>query len=144
VADGKKRVDLELQRHLLGEARVGRLATVDAGGNPHVVPVCFAVDGDTVYWAVDHKPKASRRLRRLANIEVHPVAELVVDHFAEDWSELWWVRVSADAEVLQPGAETERALDLLAAKYEHYRERRPDGPVVRLAVRRWRGWAASL
>jgi PPOX class probable F420-dependent enzyme len=137
-------VDLELQRHLLGEARVGRLATVDAAGNPHVVPVCFAVDGDAVYWAVDHKPKAGRQLRRLANIEVHPVAELVVDHFAEDWSELWWVRVSADAAVLPRGAEAERALELLSAKYQQYRERRPEGPVVRLAVRRWTGWAASL
>ena len=143
MADGD-RVDIELQRHLLAEARVGRLATVDAAGNPHVVPVCFVLDGNAVYWAVDHKPKASRQLRRLANIEAHPVAQLVVDHFAEDWSELWWVRVSADAAVLEPGAEAERALDLLAAKYRQYRERRPDGPVVRLAVRRWSGWAAYL
>jgi PPOX class probable F420-dependent enzyme len=137
-------LDLELQRNLLTEARVGRLATVDASGHPHVVPVCFVLDGDTVYWAVDHKPKASRRLRRLANIEAHPVAELVVDHYAEDWSELWWVRVSAEAGVLPPGPEAERALDLLATKYEQYAERRPGGPVVKLAVRRWVGWAASL
>jgi len=144
LADEDFGLDLELQRHLLTEARVGRLATVDASGNPHVVPVCFVLDRDTVYWAVDHKPKASRRLRRLANIEAHPVAELVVDHYAEDWSELWWVRVSTDAAVLPPGVEAERALDLLAAKYEQYAERRPDGPVVMLAVRRWSGWAASL
>ncbi len=130
-------------RHLLAEARVGRLATVDAAGKPHVVPVCFVLDGEAVYWAVDQKLKASRRLQRLANIEAHPVAELVIDHYAEDWTELWWVRVSADASVLEPGAEAEAALNLLAAKYEQYRERRPDGPVVRLAVRRWAGWAAS-
>jgi PPOX class probable F420-dependent enzyme len=144
LADEDFGLDLELQRHLLTEARVGRLATVDASGNPHVVPVCFVLDRDTVYWAVDHKPKASRRLRRLANIETHPVAELVVDHYAEDWSELWWVRVSTDAAVLPPGVEAERALDLLAAKYEQYRENRPAGPVVSLNVRRWSGWAASL
>jgi PPOX class probable F420-dependent enzyme len=137
-------LDLDLQRHLLAEARVGRLATVDAAGNPHVVPVCFVLDGETVYWAVDHKPKASPRLRRLANLKANPVAQLVVDHYAEDWAELWWVRVSAAAEVLPPGAETERALDLLAAKYEQYRELRPDGPVVRLKVSRWSGWAAAL
>jgi PPOX class probable F420-dependent enzyme len=136
-------VDLELQRHRLAEARVGRLATVDAGGDPHVVPVCFVLDGDTVYWTVDHKPKATGRLRRLANIEAHPVAELVVDHFAEDWAELWWVRVAAEAAVLEPGPEAERALDLLAVKYEQYRERRPDGPVVRLTVRRWSAWSAQ-
>jgi PPOX class probable F420-dependent enzyme len=144
LADEDFGLDLELQRHLLTEARVGRLATVDASGNPHVVPVCFVLDRDTVYWAVDHKPKASRRLRRLANIEARPVAELVVDHYAEDWSELWWVRVSTDAAVLPSGAEAERALDLLAAKYEQYAERRPGGPVVKLAVRRWSGWADSL
>jgi PPOX class probable F420-dependent enzyme len=144
LADEDFGLDLELQRHLLTEARVGRLATVDASGNPHVVPVCFVLDRDTVYWAVDHKPKASRRLHRLANIEAHPVAELVVDHYAEDWSELWWVRVSTDAAVLPPGVEAERALDLLAAKYEQYAERRPDGPVVMLAVRRWSGWAAAF
>ena len=144
MADEDFGLDLELQRHLLTEARVGRLATVDASGNPHVVPVCFVLDRDTVYWAVDHKPKASRRLRRLANIEAHPVAELVVDHYAEDWAELWWVRVSTEAQVLPPGVESERALDLLAAKYEQYRENRPAGPVVRLKVSRWSGWAAAL
>ena len=109
-----------------------------------MVPICFVLDGETVYWAVDHKPKSGRRLRRLANLEAHPVAQLIVDHYTEDWAELWWVRVSADATVLPPGAETERALDLLAAKYEQYSEQRPDGPVVSLKVRRWSGWAAAL
>ena len=136
------RVKGESLRRRLAGARVGRLATADAAGNPHVVPVCFVLDGDTVYWAVDHKPKATRQLRRLANIKARPVAELVVDSYSEDWTELWWVRISAEAEVLEPGHEAERALDLLAAKYPQYRERRPDGPVVRLAVSRWSGWSA--
>ena len=95
-------MDPELLRRRLAEARVGRLATVDVAGDPHVVPVCFVLDGDAVYWAVDHKPKATPRLRRLANIEAHPVAELVIDNYAEDWTELWWIRVSTDAEVLRP------------------------------------------
>ena len=133
-------MDRELLRSRLAEARVGRLATVDPSGSPHVVPVCFVLDGETVYWAVDHKPKATRRLQRLANLEAHPVAELLVDHYAEDWTELWWIRVRADSTALGPGAEAERALDLLAAKYRQYRERRPDGPVVRLAVRGWSSW----
>jgi PPOX class probable F420-dependent enzyme len=136
-------MDPELQRRRLAEARVGRLATVDSAGEPHVVPVCFVLDGDDVYWAVDQKPKASRRLRRVANIEAHPVAELVVDHYSDDWSELWWVRVRADGAVLKPGAEAERALELLAAKYPQYEERRPDGPVVRLALRSWSAWSGS-
>jgi PPOX class probable F420-dependent enzyme len=135
-------MDPELQRRLLAEARVGRMATVGADGDPHVVPVCFVLDGDAVYWAVDRKPKASRRLRRLANIEAHPVAELVVDHYDEDWTELWWIRVSAAAAVLEPGAESEHALDLLAEKYEQYKEHRPEGPVVRLTLRRWSAWSA--
>ena len=122
---------------------MGRLATVDAAGEPHVVPVCFAVDGDSIYWTVDHKPKATPRLRRLANIEAHRVAELVVDNYAEDWTELWWIRVKADATVLEPGPEAERALDLLADKYPQYRERRPGGPAVRLVVRRLSSWPAG-
>jgi PPOX class probable F420-dependent enzyme len=133
-------VDPELLRRRLAEARVGRLATVDVAGDPHVVPVCFVLDGDAVYWAVDHKPKATPRLRRLANIEAHPVAELVVDNYAEDWTELWWIRIKADAKVLKPGAEADHAMDLLVAKYSQYRERRPDGPVVRMTVRRLSSW----
>jgi PPOX class probable F420-dependent enzyme len=136
-------VDPNLLHRRLAEARVGRLATVDAAGDPHVVPVCFVLDGDTVYWAVDHKPKATRRLRRLANLEAHPVAELVVDHYVEEWAKLWWIRVRTDATVLEPGPEADHALDLLAAKYAQYRERRPEGPVVRLAVSRWSSWPAG-
>lgn len=130
-------------RRRLSEARVGRLATADEKGQPHVVPVCFALSGECVYWAVDFKPKATTRLRRLANIAANPAAELVVDSYSEDWNRLWWVRVKARAEVLIPGPEAERALNLLAAKYEQYRARLPEGPVVRLAVVGWRGWSAS-
>jgi PPOX class probable F420-dependent enzyme len=136
-------MDLILMRRRLGKGRVGRLATADGEGRPHVVPVCFALAGDSLYWAVDFKPKSTMRLRRLANIAANPVAELVVDSYSEDWNRLWWVRVSADAEVLAPGPEAERALDLLAAKYDQYRERRPEGPVVRLRVTAWSGWSAS-
>ena len=130
-------------RRRLGGARVGHLASADASGAPHVVPVCFALEGDAVFWAVDQKPKSTRRLRRLANLRANPVAELVADHYQEDWSRLWWVRVQAEATVLEAGPESEHGLDLLAAKYEQYRERRPDGPVVRMAIRRWVGWSAS-
>jgi PPOX class probable F420-dependent enzyme len=131
-------------RRRLGEARVGHLASVAASGAPHVVPVCFALEGDAIYWAVDQKPKATRRLRRLANLLGNPISDLVADHYEEDWSALWWVRVEVEATVLEAGlTESEHGLDLLAAKYPQYRERRPDGPVVRLAIRRWSGWSAS-
>jgi PPOX class probable F420-dependent enzyme len=133
----------ELMRSRLGEARVGRLATVDGSGTPHVVPVCYVLDGDVIYWAVDQKPKSNRQLKRLENIRQNPRVELVADNYAEDWTQLWWVRVNAEAAVLAEVPEAGRALDLLSAKYPQYRKQRPEGPVVRLAVRRWSGWSAT-
>jgi PPOX class probable F420-dependent enzyme len=133
-------MDGDLMRRRLAKARVARLATSGAGGRPHVVPVCFVLEDETVYWAVDHKPKSGRPLRRLGNIAHNPAVELVVDHYSERWDELWWVRVAGDAAVLGPGAEGEHALDLLSVKYPQYQEQRPGGPVVRVRVRRWSAW----
>jgi PPOX class probable F420-dependent enzyme len=123
----------------LAQARVGRLATVTALGRPHVVPVCFALHGGLVYTAVDAKPKATRELARLENVRATGRASLLVDHYEEDWANLWWVRVDGVAEVM----ESELALDALAAKYEQYRDTRPAGPVVAIAPDRWRSWVAS-
>jgi PPOX class probable F420-dependent enzyme len=128
---------------LLGSARVARFATVAAGGRPSVVPVCFAIGGETLYHAVDHKPKTTRALVRLAHVRAEPRAALLADHYAEDWSALWWVRADGTARVLEDGAEAETALDLLAERYAQYRERRPEGPVVALDVGRITGWSAS-
>src|SRR5438874_10103838 len=97
--------------------RVGRLATVDERGRPHVVPICFALDGDTLYTAVDEKPKRTRSLKRLANIERSPAVEVLIDHYEEDWSRLWWVRLRGRARVTELHA---RGLELLQAKYEQY------------------------
>lgn len=135
-------MDADLMRRRFAEARVGRLATVSAGGAPHVVPVCFALEGNNIYWAVDHKPKSTSRLRRLDNIRVHPAVELVADNYEEDWARIWWVRVGAEAAILESGPEAEHGLDLLAAKYPQYRAVRPLGPVVRMAVLRWTSWPA--
>jgi PPOX class probable F420-dependent enzyme len=127
-------------RRRLSEARVGRLATADAGGIPHVVPVVFALDGDSVYWAVDQKPKWTRDLKRLANIRVNPNVELVVDRYVEHWDRIWWVRASGPARIVEEEAEAERALELLAAKYRQYRKHRPPGPVVAVEVARLTWW----
>jgi PPOX class probable F420-dependent enzyme len=134
-------LDPERSRERFEAARVARLATVDAAA-PHLVPVVFAVDGDTVVIAIDHKPKARRDVRRLANIRANPAVSLLVDHYDEDWTTLWWVRVDGTAEVVEDAAAMAGPIDLLLAKYPQYREIRPAGPVIAVRIDRWRGWAA--
>ena len=109
---------------------VARLATVDRDGRPHVVPICFVIDGSTLYTAVDEKPKRTRRLRRLENIEANPGVEVVIDHYEEDWSKLWWLRLRGRARIV----EDRRAVELLCAKYAQYRERPPAGPVIAIEI----------
>jgi len=129
----------------LREARVGRLATADGAGRPLVVPVCFAVDADALYSAVDDKPKRTRELRRLRNVAENPLASLVVDEWSEDWSRLRWVIVEGRADVIRAGAAFSRALELLEAKYPQYRamDLRTDGAVLRLAGERILAWRAT-
>jgi PPOX class probable F420-dependent enzyme len=127
-------------RQRLGEARVARLATVTDDGRPHVVPCCFALVGETVYSAVDAKPKSTLALRRLANVRAHGRASLLVDHYAEDWSTLWWVRVDGVARVIEGGPERELAIRALAARYDQYRRQPPPGAVVAIDITAWRAW----
>lgn len=124
------------------DAPVARMATVSAEGVPHLVPVVFAVRGGVVYTAVDHKPKTTRHLRRLANIAATGRVSLLVDHYDDDWSRLWWIRVDGRAEVLEADAAT-AALDALVAKYRQYESNRPAGPVIAVHVSGWREWSAS-
>ena len=105
---------------MLATGRVGRLATVDAGGQPMVVPVCFALVGERLYWAVDAKPKHTRNLRRLRNIADNPRVSLVVDEWDEDWRRLRWVMVEGTAVEVTDPAERTRALEALVAKYPQY------------------------
>ncbi len=130
-------------RRRFASARVARLATVTPQGAPHLVPVTFALEGDTVWWAVDEKPKRSRSLARLANIAAEPRVALLVDHYGDDWNELWWVRADGVASIASGGSDTRGALALLAARYGPYRMRSPEGPVVRVDVQRWRWWSAA-
>ncbi|HTE60883.1 MAG TPA: TIGR03668 family PPOX class F420-dependent oxidoreductase [Solirubrobacteraceae bacterium] len=131
-------------RELLGGARVARLGTIAPDGRPRLVPICFALAGDVIYHAVDHKPKATRRLARLADLAADPRATVLADHYEEDWSALWWVRAEGRARVLEVVGDPEaaRALDLLAGRYPQYRARRPAGPVIALDLERITGWAA--
>jgi PPOX class probable F420-dependent enzyme len=131
-------------RERVREARVGRLATLGADGRPHLVPICFAVEGDTLYSAVDEKPKRSRRLQRLENIRRRPDVAIIVDHYEEDWTRLWWVRLDGMARVHESGPEHDRGLALLDAKYEQYRAEPPTGPVIAVRIETWRGWSSAL
>lgn len=130
---------------LFGTARVARLATVSAAGAPHIVPITFALgaDGDLIYSAVDHKPKRTTSLRRLANIEACPDVCVIADHYEDDWDALWWARADGVARVVAvDGREASTAIEALAIRYAQYRERPPDGPVILVEVRRWSGWSA--
>ena len=132
-----------LMRRLVRESRVGRLATVDPDGRPNVVPFVFALDGETLYSSVDRKPKATFELRRLANIRERPnAATVLVDHFSEDWEELWWVRIRAGGRILDEGAERERAIRALEENYAQYeRGALADQTLFALDAVSWRGWS---
>jgi PPOX class probable F420-dependent enzyme len=129
-------------RERFAAARVARLATADAAARPHLVPIVFAVDGDRVYSAVDAKPKRTRELRRLDNVRANHSVSLLVDHYEEDWSRLWWARADGRGRVLEPeDGEARHALDLLAERYPRFEAA---GAVLAVDVERWSGWAASL
>jgi PPOX class probable F420-dependent enzyme len=123
-------------------APVARLATVAPGGGPHLVPVVFALSDDVVYTAVDAKPKTTQRLRRLTNIEANPQVSLLVDHYDQDWTQLWWVRVDGIAEVHHDGDTVSTGRDLLRAKYPQYQSVSLNGAVIAITVRRWSSWRA--
>ena len=127
----------------MSEAPVARLATVGADGSPHVVPITFVMEGDTIFFAVDHKPKRTTSLRRLQNIAVHPSVALLVDHYEDDWRRLWWVRADGTARLLDASPDADHAIDLLVGRYPPYRERRPNGPAVAISIARISGWSAS-
>jgi PPOX class probable F420-dependent enzyme len=130
------------------QSPVARLATSTPDGKPHLVPVVFAVgvdspdDHDVVYTAVDGKPKTTQRLRRLANIGANEQVSLLVDHYADDWTQLWWVRVDGVAAIHADGAAMHTGYELLRAKYPQYQSVSLNGPVIAVTVRRWSSWHA--
>ena len=127
-------------RARFASAPVARLATVTPDGRPHLVPVTFALDGDTIYTAIDAKPKRGTPLRRLTNIAANPRVTLLVDEYDEDWSRLWWVRADGVASVEAIGP---KALVLLRDRYEQYGAVELTGPVIVVRVDRWLGWLAD-
>jgi PPOX class probable F420-dependent enzyme len=129
-------------RRRVAEARVARLATIEADGRAHLVPICFTIEGGRLYSAVDQKPKRSRDLRRLRNLRERPWATVLVDHYEEDWSRLWWARLRGPTRIIESGDAVERALTLLTEKYPQYRWEPPAGPVIAVDLAEWRTWSA--
>lgn len=123
-------------------APAATLATINPDGAPHLVPVVFAVRGDMIYTAVDAKRKSTHRLRRLANIEADARVCLIVDHYADDWTELWWVRADGVATVHYSGEAMATGYALLRQKYPQYQRIALDGPVISVEVARWSSWQA--
>lgn len=139
-------MSFERYRDRLDATPFAVLATHGPGDRLDLVPCCFAIDdlagpAPELVTAVDHKPKRTTRLARLANIERNPAVTLLVDHRdPDDWSQLWWLRAHGRARVVDDGSSTASALEALARKYRQYREQPPAGPVVRIVVERWVGW----
>lgn len=131
--------DTEL--HFVNSRRIAHLATVDASGGPHVVPVCFACLEGRFYIAIDEKPKRTQRLKRMRNIEENPAVALVFDRYDDDWSRLGWVMVQGTASVIGDGPEHERAVAALRERYEQYRSMAlAERPVIRMAVEKVVSW----
>ena len=108
------------------------------------MPICFAMSGDRVVSVVDGKPKRTVQLQRLENVRRTPDVQLVVDHYDDDWSSLWWIRISGRGRVIEYGNEREEAIDLLVAKYRQYREHRPTGPALLIEIAQISSWQATI
>jgi PPOX class probable F420-dependent enzyme len=132
----------ELRRRF-ASSRVARLSTVRPDGGPHVVPIVFAVVGDTVFSAVDAKPKRSTRLQRLANVRAEPRCALLVDHYEDDWRRLWWVRADGVAEVVADPSAEHPGITALVQRFPQYRDEPPSGPLLVVTVHRWTGWTST-
>jgi PPOX class probable F420-dependent enzyme len=132
----------EAQARFLASCRVGHLATADARGTPHLVPVCFVVSEGALYITIDQKPKGNvRALKRLRNIAENPVAAFVADRWDEDWTRLGWVMLRGSAEILAAGAEHDRAQELLRSRYRQYQGMELGGlPVIAIRIERVTSW----
>jgi PPOX class probable F420-dependent enzyme len=136
-------MDTDEMRRRITTMSVARLATVGRDGRPHIVPITFAATEDAVYFAIDRKPKKTTDLQRLRNIEANPAVSVLVDHYEDDWNNLWWVRIDGHARVLREGPDFDEAIALLAERYPQYRRGAPDGPAVKITIERISGWSAS-
>jgi PPOX class probable F420-dependent enzyme len=136
-------MDAAWARERFAAARVARLATIAPGGAPHLVPIVFALAGDTIYSAVDAKPKRTAELARLRHVAAEPAVCVLADHYEEDWSALWWVRADGSGRVLDAPADEAEAKDALALLADRYPQQTVTGAVLAVDVTRWSGWSAA-
>ena len=127
----------EESRRRFAAAQVARLATITPEGRPHIIPVTFAIQHDSLYIAIDHKPKTTENLQRIKNIKTNPTVSILADHYTNDWTTLWWTRADGTATI----TEDEVGIDLLVAKYQQYQETRPHPPAIKIETTNWTGWA---
>lgn len=148
----------------LSQARVAHLATTRPSGRPHLVPICFAIEGDLLptlwggrpegpgggvrptlpilYFAIDQKPKRTSALQRIRNIRANPPVSILVDHYDDDWTKLWWIRLDGTAE-LATGADRSRGLALLEDRYPQYQTAPPNGTVVAVHIATTVAWEGA-
>jgi PPOX class probable F420-dependent enzyme len=132
----------ELRRRF-ASSPVARLSTVRPDGGPHVVPIVFVLVEDTVFSAVDAKPKRSTNLQRLVDVRADPRCALVVDHYEDDWRRLWWVRADGAGEVVDTPPAEHPGIQALRQRSPQYRDEPPSGPLLVVTVARWTGWAST-
>jgi PPOX class probable F420-dependent enzyme len=132
------------QRRFLDRARVAHLATADRNAAPHLVPVCFCLDGTSVYVTVDEKPKRTDvPLKRIRNIHENPAVAVSVDRWDEDWTRLAWIMLRGSAEILTGGAEHDQAQRQLRQRYKQYRTMDlAKLPVIAVRIERVLSWGA--
>ena len=140
IADSVGAVRPEEAWQRLRTAKVARLATVTPRDRPHIVPCCFALESQVIYSGVDGKPKSGRALQRVANLRSRSFFTLIVDHYDENWSELWWVRVDGRGRIVDDDHERDKAVRLLTEKYPQYRDVPIPGPVLALDIEAVTSW----
>jgi PPOX class probable F420-dependent enzyme len=135
----------DLARSRFSSVSVAVLATVSGDDSPHLVPITFALRGDSIVTGVDHKPKRSTRLRRLDNIAANPAVSVLAHHYdPDDWTRLWWSRADGSAKIVAPDdSEHFHLAALLENAYPQYRDHPIEGPIIAITVERWSTWAGS-
>ena len=127
---------------------VGRLATTGRDGIPHVIPFCYALDAENIYFVVDQKPKrkTGKPLKRIRNMLENPVAAIVIDDYDNDWTRLAYVMITGGTSIVDSEDEYLRVLALLRERYPQYRDMQltiSQNSMVRIAVDKIHAWGKT-